>query len=197
MLNKSTGNPKTAVGVKCDVYDLDSIPEAFRAAELALGPIDVLVNNAGIALDGLLIRLKDDDMQKVVTTNLLAPIAFSREASKSMLRRRSGGDIVMIGSMVGDIGNVGQVVYAATKAGLIGATKSMALELGKKGIRTNLVSPGFVDTDMTSSLTDAQLGVVSGVVSSKILAPEDVATAVIKLLQSASSNGEVIALGSL
>lgn len=197
ILNKKAGNSKTAIGIKCDVTDLESIPEAFKAVELALGPVDVLVNNAGIAVDGLLVRMKDEDMQKVVTTNLLAPLAFSREASKSMMRRKSGGDIVMIGSLVGDVGNVGQVVYASTKAGLIGATKSMALELGKKGIRTNMVSPGFVETDMTSGLTEAQLKGGSGGGKVRILAPEDVASEVMKLLRSANSNGEILTLGSL
>lgn len=196
-LNTKSGNSKTAVGIKCDIGKLESISDAYKAVESALGPVDVLINNAGIAMDGLLVRIRDEEMQKVVNTNLMAPIAFSREASKSMLRRKSGGDIIMIGSLVGEVGNVGQVVYSATKAGLIGATKSMALELGKKGIRVNMVSPGFVETDMTSSLSEAQLGAGSSNGRSKILAPEEVAEAVMKLLRSASANGQVITLGSL
>lgn len=196
-LNKKVGRRDAAVGVQCDVSNLISIPAAVKEVEAALGPVDVLVNNAGITMDSVVLRINDEEMQKVMKTNLMAPIAFSREVSKSMLRRKVEGDIVMIGSLVGGHGNFGQVVYAATKAGLEGATKSLALELGKKGIRTNLIAPGFVDTDMTKNLPLGHTTAESETNMRQKLSPEQVAEEVSKLLKSKTKNGEIIKIGSL
>lgn len=192
-LSEAVGAPESAIGVKCDVSDLGSIPAAVQFVEDRLGPIDVLVNNAGIAVDGLLLRLREEQLQKTMNTNLLAPIVFSREVSKSMLRRKAVGSIIMMGSIVGEVGNVGQVAYAASKAGLIGATKSLALELGKKGIRTNLIAPGFVKTDMTEGIPLERSTEDEGL---PIVAVEDIASTVVYLLNTPSINGQVISVTS-
>ena len=166
----------------------------MKTAQERLGQIDVLINNAGIAIDGLVIRMSTEDMQKVLTTNLTAPIVFSREVSKSWIRRQVTGNIIMIGSIVGEYGNAGQVAYAASKAGLVGATKSLAQELGKKGIRTNLIAPGFVKTDMTVELAKRYDATPN---KPNFIEPEEVATTVLHVLHSPNMNGQVITIDSL
>lgn len=172
------------MGFKVDVNDTFSLPAAFKEVEAALGPVDVLVNNAGISKDGLLLRLNQEDLQSTLNTNLIAPILLSQQAVKSMIRRKSQGDIIMIGSVVSEHGNVGQVAYAASKAGLLGAAKSLALELRSKGIRVNTVSPGFVKTDMTKDLKIDLTG--------KDVHPDEVAKAVLYLLDSPHISGQNI-----
>ncbi|MBX7097845.1 MAG: 3-oxoacyl-[acyl-carrier-protein] reductase [Myxococcaceae bacterium] len=140
-----------AKAVRFDVADANACTQAVDELVKEFGRLDVLVNNAGVAIDGLIMRFKDEDWQKTIDTNLKSAFALIRAASRPMMKQR-GGAIVNLTSVVGEMGNTGQVAYAASKAGLIGLTKSMARELASRAIRVNAVSPGFVDTDMTSKI---------------------------------------------
>ncbi|HWV58139.1 MAG TPA: 3-oxoacyl-[acyl-carrier-protein] reductase [Longimicrobiales bacterium] len=141
-------------GYECDVSSAEAVQALFTAIESDLGGVDILVNNAGITRDNLLLRLKDDDWDGVLDTNLKGAFLTIRAATRSMMRRRSGR-IINITSVVGLTGNKGQVNYAAAKAGMIGLTKSVAKELASRGILCNAVAPGFIDTEMTESLSPA------------------------------------------
>jgi 3-oxoacyl-[acyl-carrier protein] reductase len=136
-----------------DVTDTASVEAAFDRVEAELGPVEVLVANAGVTRDTLLMRMSDDDIAAVIDTNLVGAIRVARRAAKGMLRLRRGR-IVLISSVVGMLGSAGQVNYAASKAGLVGVARSLARELGSRGVTANVVAPGFVDTDMTAELTD-------------------------------------------
>jgi 3-oxoacyl-[acyl-carrier protein] reductase len=127
----------------------------------AHGRLDTLVSNAGIALDGLVIRLKDDDWQRLLAINLTAPLTLSRVAARCMMRQRDGA-VVHVSSVVGETGNAGQVGYATTKAGILGLVKSLARELGPRGVRVNAVAPGLIDTDMTAHLTPEAIQALLG-----------------------------------
>ncbi len=157
-------------------------PEALvAAAEAAAGPLGILVNNAGRTRDGLALRMSDADWEAVLEVDLSAPFRLARAALKGMLRRRAGR-IVTIGSMVGTTGNAGQANYAAAKAGLLGMTKSLALEVASRGITVNLVAPGFITTPMTAELPEAQRQrLAERIPLGRFGAPEDVAAAVVYL----------------
>jgi len=144
---------RRSLAVKTDVSVTAEVEALFRAAAATFGRVDILVNNAGITKDGLLIRMKEDDWDSVLDVNLKGMFLCTREASKLMTKARYGR-IVNISSMVGEIGNAGQVNYAASKAGMIGFTKSVARELAKRNITANAVTPGFIETDMTSALSE-------------------------------------------
>jgi 3-oxoacyl-[acyl-carrier protein] reductase len=144
-----------AAGVACDVARADQVEAAIAAAEQALGPIDILVNNAGLTRDNILLRLTDADWDAVLNANLKGAFHTTRAVIKGMMKRRSGR-IVNITSIVGLTGNKGQANYAASKAGLIGFTKSVAKEYASRGVLANCVAPGFIETDMTAVLTDDQ-----------------------------------------
>ncbi len=135
-----------------DVADSKAVDAAIDAIIKTHGKIDILVANAGISIDGLLLRLKDDDLERLFTTNVRGAIACARACSKSMMRSR-WGRIVFMSSVVGEMGNVGQTAYAASKAALIGAAKSIAREFASRNVTTNVVAPGYIDTDMTSTMT--------------------------------------------
>lgn len=135
-----------------DVADSKGIDAAVDAIVKAHGRIDVLVANAGISIDGLLLRLKDEDLEKLFATNVRGSIACARACSKSMMRAR-WGRILFMSSVVGEMGNVGQTAYAASKAALIGAAKSIAREYASRNLTVNVVAPGFIDTDMTATMT--------------------------------------------
>ncbi|NBO08062.1 MAG: SDR family oxidoreductase [Actinobacteria bacterium] len=153
--------PEGLLGVQADVTDTESIERAFAEAESAHGPVEVLVANAGITRDGLVLRMSDDDFADVVNTNLTGVFRCARRASKSMLKLKRGR-IIIIGSVVGLSGSAGQVNYAATKAGLVGMARSLARELGVRGITTNVIAPGFVTTDMTAVLDeDVKKGILA------------------------------------
>ena len=137
----------------CDVSDGQALAEVVEAAASTHGRLDILINNAGITRDGLLLRMSDEDFDEVIDVNLKAAFIACRAASRAMMRGRFGR-IVNIGSVSGVMGNAGQANYAAAKAGLIGLTKSIAKELGPKGITANVLAPGFIETDMTSDLPD-------------------------------------------
>jgi 3-oxoacyl-[acyl-carrier protein] reductase len=143
-------------GYGCDVGDASQARDTVASAEAEVGVVDVLVNNAGITRDNLLMRMKDEEFDEVIATNLKGAFNFTRAVSKGMLKRRDGV-ILNMTSIVGLTGNAGQANYAASKAGMIGLTKSVAKELAARGIRCNAIAPGFIRTDMTDKLSDQQV----------------------------------------
>jgi 3-oxoacyl-[acyl-carrier protein] reductase len=145
--------PEGFLAVRCDVTDPDDVDRAFTEVEAAHGPVEVLVANAGITKDTLLLRMADDDWSDVIDTNLTGSFRVAKRAAKGMLRLRRGR-IVLISSVVGLLGSAGQVNYAASKSGLVGMARSMARELGSRSITTNVVAPGFVETEMTAVLPE-------------------------------------------
>jgi len=149
----SSPPPEGFFGVKCDITDQEQVDAAFEAIQEEQGPVEVLVANAGITRDTLLLRMSDDDWDAVLQTNLTGSFRVARRAAKGMLRLRKGR-IVFISSVVGLLGSPGQVNYAASKSGLIGMARSIARELGSRGITANVVAPGFVETDMTAVLPE-------------------------------------------
>ena len=152
---RSGGAPEGALDVTCDITDGAAVDAAFAEIEAAHGPVEILVANAGITADTLLLRMSDDDWSSVIDTNLTGSFRLAKRASKGMLRLRRGR-IIFISSVVGLLGSPGQVNYAASKAGLVGMARSIARELGSRSITANVVAPGFVETDMTAVLTDEQ-----------------------------------------
>ena len=146
--------------VKADVTDSKSIDAAIDEIEKNLGPLEVVVINAGTNKDSLAMRLEDDDMQKIIDTNLMGSLRVARRSAKSMIKNRKGR-IIFIGSVVGLLGSPGQMVYASTKAGLIGAARSLAREVGVRGVTVNVVAPGYVDTDMTQDLDQARKDMIT------------------------------------
>jgi 3-oxoacyl-[acyl-carrier protein] reductase len=151
--HRSGEPPAGALGVKCDVTDPSSVEAAFAEVEEAHGPVEVLVANAGVTADTLLLRMSEDDWSRVIDTNLTGSFRVAKRAAKGMLRLRRGR-VVLISSVVGMLGSAGQVNYAASKAGLVGLARSMARELGSRSITTNVVAPGFVETEMTAVLPE-------------------------------------------
>jgi 3-oxoacyl-[acyl-carrier protein] reductase len=141
--------------VEANLADRDSVEGLVPAAESAMGGLDILVNNAGVTRDNLLLRMKDEDWDTVLTVNLTAAFRLSRAALKGMMRRRFGR-IVNIGSVVGSTGNAGQGNYAASKAGLVGLTKALAAEVASRNITVNCVAPGFIESPMTDALNEKQ-----------------------------------------
>ncbi len=169
---------KEAYVVELDLASDDSIKQAFAATAKEFGRIDILVNNAGIAKDGLALRMKKDDWNAVIETNLTGTFRAIQQVLQGMMRER-WGRIVNITSVVGQAGNAGQANYAASKAGLIGLTKSMAQEMASRQITVNAVAPGFIDTDMTSSLSpELKQKVLEAIPLRRLGCPQDVAAAV-------------------
>jgi len=170
-----------AVGVGCDVADAVQVDAAVAAAEAALGPIDVLVNNAGLTRDQIVLRMSADDWDTVLDTNLKGAFHTTRAVTKGMMKRRAGR-IINIGSVVGLTGNKGQANYAASKAGLIGFTKSVAKEYASRNILVNCIAPGFIETDMTDALPgDAKAALLHQIALGRLGRPDDVAGAVLFL----------------
>ena len=175
---RSGGAPDGALDVRCDITDPDAVEAAFKQVEEAHGPVEVLVANAGITKDTLLLRMSEDDWSSVIDTNLTGTFRLAKRAAKGMLRLRRGR-IILISSVVGLLGSAGQVNYAASKAGLVGMARSMARELGSRSITTNVVAPGFVETDMTDVLTDDQKALIKTQVPlGRYASPAEVAAAV-------------------
>jgi len=143
-----------AVAIQADVADAAAANRLFETTVEALGGLDIVVNNAGITRDGLVVRMSDEDWSAVIDTNLTGVFNVTRAAARHLMKQRSGS-IVNVTSVIGLVGNAGQANYAAAKAGVIGLTKSVAKELAPRGVRANAVAPGFIDTDMTSSLPEA------------------------------------------
>jgi 3-oxoacyl-[acyl-carrier protein] reductase len=167
-----------AQGFACDVSDAAQVAKLVADVEAAFGSLDILVNNAGLTRDNLLMRLKDDDWDAVLDANLKGAFAAMRAATRGMMKRR-WGRIINITSVVGIIGNAGQANYAASKAGLIGLTKSVAKELASRNILVNAVAPGFIETDMTAALTPAaREALAKQIPLARLGAPGDIASAV-------------------
>jgi 3-oxoacyl-[acyl-carrier protein] reductase len=165
-------------GYACDVADPEQCNALVKQVEADFGSLDVLVNNAGVTRDNLLMRIKDEDWDAVLDTNLRGAFNLMRAASRGMMKRRSGR-IVNISSVVGVTGNAGQANYAASKAGLIGMTKSVAKELAGRGVLVNAVAPGYIETDMTAELPEAARTALTGAIALQRLGkPEDIAPAV-------------------
>jgi 3-oxoacyl-[acyl-carrier protein] reductase len=167
-----------AIAVAGDVGDGDAVASLFATVEEGLGPVEILVNNAGVTADDLLLRMSPDAWQRVLQTNLTSAYLCTRAALRSMIRAR-WGRVVSVTSVAGIVGNPGQANYAAAKAGLIGFTKSVAKEVGSRGITVNAVAPGFIDTDMTGSLgDDTRAGVTRSIALGRFGSPDEVAAAV-------------------
>ena len=176
-----------AKGFACDVTDRESLRTAIAACEASLGSIDILVNNAGVTRDNLLIRLSDRDWDDVVTANLTAAFVSTQAVIKGMMKRRFGR-IINITSIVGITGNKGQANYAASKAGLIGFTKSVAKEYAARGVLVNCVAPGFIDTDMTAALPEAtRTALLESIPLGRLGAPADVAGMILFLASDLSA----------
>ncbi|MBN9112539.1 MAG: 3-oxoacyl-ACP reductase FabG [Pseudonocardia sp.] len=172
------GLPDDLLPVQCDVTDAEAVDRAFTEVEEKHGDVEVLVSNAGITDDGLLMRMSEDSFTRVVDANLTAAYRVAKRASRGMLRAK-GGRMIFVSSVVGLLGSAGQVNYAASKAGLVGLARSVARELGSRGITANVVAPGFVDTDMTRALPDARRAeIVAQVPLGRYAAVEEVASAV-------------------
>ena len=188
------GLGERAVGVACDVAKIEEVEAAIAAAEQALGPIDILVNNAGLTRDNILVRLDEAAWDTVLDANLKGAFNTTRTVIRGMMKRRSGR-IINISSIVGLIGNKGQANYAASKAGLIGFTKSVAREYAGRGILANCVAPGFIETDMTNALpAEARTALLEQIALGRLGRPEDVAGAVLFLASDLASyvTGQVL-----
>ena len=169
---------KSGKGFACELTDPAAVMALVEEVEKSFGAIDILVNNAGITKDNLLIRLKDEDWDAVMNANLKAAFVATRAASRGMMKRR-WGRVINIASVIGLIGNKGQANYAASKAGLIGFTKSVAKELASRNILANVVAPGFIDTDMTASLNpEARDALTRQIPLERLGTPHDIAGAV-------------------
>ncbi|GDY26141.1 MULTISPECIES: 3-oxoacyl-ACP reductase FabG [unclassified Agarivorans] len=150
---------ENGTGLALDVTSSDSIQQLFAAIKAQYGDIDILVNNAGITRDNLLMRMKDDEWEDIINTNLTSIFRLSKAVLRSMMKKRNGR-IISIGSVVGTMGNAGQANYAAAKAGVLGFTRSLAREVASRGITVNAIAPGFIETDMTRALDDNQRGAI-------------------------------------
>jgi len=165
-------------GYAVDVADPEACNALVKQVEADFGQLDVLVNNAGVTRDNVLMRIKDEDWNAVLDTNLRGAFNLMRAASRGMMKRRSGR-IINISSVVGVTGNAGQANYAASKAGLIGMTKSVAKELAGRGVLVNAVAPGYIETDMTAELPEAaRTALMNGIALGRLGKPEDIAPAV-------------------
>ncbi|MEM1270532.1 MAG: 3-oxoacyl-[acyl-carrier-protein] reductase, partial [Bacteroidota bacterium] len=176
-----------ALAIQSDASDFEAADAVVQQVTKQWGRIDILVNNAGVTRDNLLLRMSEADWDLVLTTNLKSVFNFCKAVYRPMMRQRAGS-IVNLSSVVGVMGNPGQANYSASKAGMIGFSKSLAKELGARGVRVNVVAPGYVDTDMTASLNDAAKDAMLGAVPLKRAAqPDDIANAVLFLASEQST----------
>ena len=192
-LVREAGSPEARL-FQFDVADPVAAAKAVEEVVATMGGLHILVNNAGVALDQLVMRIKDDDWQRQLDVNLSGAFHLIRAATRPMMKAR-GGSIVNLTSVVGEMGNAGQAAYAATKAGLIGLTKSVARELASRNVRVNAVAPGYIDTDMTASLPqDAKQKMAEMIPLGRLGSVEDVAAAVAWLCSDQASyvTGEVL-----
>ncbi|HEY9311824.1 3-oxoacyl-ACP reductase FabG1 [Williamsia sp.] len=192
--HRGSGAPEGLFGVKCDVTDTDSITAAFKAIEEHQGPVEVLVSNAGITDDTLLMRMTEEQFEKVIDANLTGSFRVAKAACRSMLRKRFGR-FIFLGSAVAMMGTPGQINYASSKAGVIGMARSLTRELGSRSITANVVAPGLIETDMTDELpADYKEQAVKLIPAARIGRPEEVAAVVSWLASDDSSyvSGAVI-----
>ena len=181
-------------GFALNVTEKESVDTTIKAINEAHGGIDILVNNAGITRDNLLMRMKEDEWQDIIDTNLTSIFTLSKAVLRGMMKKRFGR-IVNIGSVVGSAGNAGQANYAAAKAGVIGFSKSMAREVASRGITINVVAPGFIDTDMTKALTDDQKeAIFKDIPANRLGEPDEIAATVAFLVSDGAAyiTGETI-----
>ncbi|MEU5843939.1 3-oxoacyl-ACP reductase FabG1 [Rhodococcus sp. NPDC047139] len=184
--HRGSGAPEGLFGVRCDVTDADSVDAAFKEVEEHQGPVEVLVANAGITDDTLLMRMTEDQFTSVIDANLTGAFRCAKRANRAMLRAR-WGRMIFLGSVVGLAGQAGQINYAASKAGVIGLARSVTRELGSRSITANVVAPGFIETDMTADLSDDLRETAKKFIPLQRLGkPEDVA-AVVSFLASDDS----------
>jgi beta-ketoacyl ACP reductase len=184
--HRGSGAPDGLFGVKCDVTDVVAVDAAFTEVEQAHGPVEVLVSNAGITDDTLLLRMGEDQFARVLDANLNGAYRVTKRAAKGMLRKR-WGRLIYISSVVGLSGSAGQVNYAASKAGLVGLARSVARELGSRNITANVVAPGFVATDMTAGLPDERKKeILAQVPLGRYAEPEEIAEVVTFLASDAA-----------
>lgn len=170
--------PGDLLPVRCDVTDADAVEAAFTTIEEKHGAVQVLVSNAGVTQDTLLMRMSEDQFTQVINANLTGAYRVAKRASRGMLRARSGR-MIFVGSVVGLAGSPGQVNYAASKAGLIGMARSIARELGSRGITANVVAPGYVETDMTRALSEARKTEISSLIPlGRYADPDEIASVV-------------------
>lgn len=182
---EEAGGKAEALGF--DVANMQAAEEAITALAKRLGRLDILVANAGIAIDGLVVRVKEEDIDRTLAVNVKGAIGCARGALKSMMRARAGR-IVFLSSIVGEMGNGGQAIYSASKAALIGLTKTLAREYASRNVTVNVVTPGFIETDMTSTMTeDARKGMLSAIPLGRTGKPEDIAAAIVFLCSDEAS----------
>lgn len=176
--SRSGEGPEGLLTVKADVTDMSSLDEAFNEVEAAHGPVEVLINNAGITNDQLLLRMSEDDFEQVIDTNLAGSFRALKRATKGMIRLRKGR-VIFISSVVGLYGSPGQINYAASKAGLVGMARSLTRELGSRNITANVVAPGYIDTEMTQQLDeDLQKQYKQAIPAGRFADPNEVANVV-------------------
>jgi NAD(P)-dependent dehydrogenase (short-subunit alcohol dehydrogenase family) len=179
--HRGSGAPDGLFGVRCDITDSAAVDAAFTAVEAELGPVEVLVANAGITDDTLLLRMSDEQFERVVDTNLTGAFRVVKRSSSKMLRAR-WGRIILISSVVGLYGGPGQVNYAASKAGLVGMARSITRELGTRNITANVIAPGFIETEMTDVLPEARKAeIIKAVPAGRLAHPDEVAAAAVFL----------------
>jgi 3-oxoacyl-[acyl-carrier protein] reductase len=179
VVTSRSGEPIEGLNVvQCDVTSTESVDAAFSTIEERFGPVEVAIANAGITKDKLLVRMADEDIDDVLNTNLIGAIRVARRATRSMTQARSGR-IIFVSSVVALMGSAGQVNYAASKAGLVGAARSLAREIGSRGVTINVIAPGFIDTDMTAELSeDRKNQIVSNIPLARYGSASEVADAV-------------------
>ncbi|SDS04979.1 3-oxoacyl-[acyl-carrier-protein] reductase [Microlunatus soli] len=184
--SRSGEAPTGVLGVECDVTDAGQVDAAFAQVEQANGPVEVLIANAGITKDTLVLRMSDEDWQSVIDTNLTGSFRVAKRAVRPMIRNRFGR-IIFISSVVGMLGSAGQVNYAASKTGLVGLARSLAREVGSRGVTANVVAPGFIETDMTAVLSDELVAEYKKQIPLGRLGAVDDVTAAVEFLASDSA----------
>jgi 3-oxoacyl-[acyl-carrier protein] reductase len=185
--HRGSGAPDGLFGVTCDVTSATEVDAAFTSVEAELGPVEILVSNAGITDDTLLVRMSEDSFERVLDANLTGAYRVAQRAAKAMLRARKGR-LIFISSVVALLGSPGQANYASSKAGLIGLARSIARELGSRSITANVIAPGFIETDMTAELSEArQKEILGGVPLGRYGSAEEVAGAALYLASPAAA----------
>jgi len=178
---RSGDGPTGSLTVRADVTDAAALDAAFSEVEVQLGPVEVVVANAGITRDTLLMRMSDEDFTEVIDTNLSGAFRVVKRASKGMMKARFGR-IILVSSVVGLLGSAGQINYSASKSGLVGLARSVTRELGSRGITANVVAPGFIETDMTAELSaDLQQSYIKSIPAGRFASPAEVAKVIVWL----------------